>query len=152
MKREKRKQKGRSYLSTAVYRLLSDERGLDDLYSHLIVQVPFWFLVCLVIVVALVGLKQTSTASLAHLAARSAGTTSLAAGRQVAVQHGDTWGVPGSAATVSNQADRRAVTVDWSYQWQTATLVNRVLQPFTIAVGELERREAFYAGPPGAWE
>lgn len=139
-------------LLAAVSCLLADERGLSTSMSYALVQVPFWLLFCLIVVVSLVGLKQTGTASLAHLAARSGGTTGLAAGRQVALQHGAVWGVPGAAATLSSQTGQRAVTVNWRFQWQTNTLLRRFLEPFTIGVQELERYEAFYAGPPGAWE
>jgi hypothetical protein len=133
-------------------RLVRDDRGETETVSWLITQIPFWFLVTLVIVVSLVGVKQAATASLAHLTARRAGTATLAAGQSVAVEHGAVWRIPGEAAQVQADPGRRSVVVDWAYTWEGRTLAARFLAPFDIEVRERERAEGFYAGPPDLWE
>lgn len=131
---------------------LTDERGQAELVSWLITQVPFWFLVTLVVVIAMVGVKQAGTASVAHLTARRAGTATLGAGQQVAHQGGTTWRLPGARAQVRLDPQRRATTVDWSYTWQGDALAARFLAPFRITIREHGRLEGFYDGPPSTWE
>jgi hypothetical protein len=131
---------------------LSHERGQADLASWLITQVPFWFLVTLIVVIAMVGVKQVGTASIAHLTARRAGTATLAAGQQVAIVGSSTWRLPGSQAQVRLDPGRRATTVQWSFTWQADSLAGRFLGPFGITVNDHARLEGFYDGPPSSWE
>jgi hypothetical protein len=133
-------------------RRLGDESGQGETASWLIIQVPFWFQVTLVVVIALVGLRQAGAASLAHLAARRAGTGTLPAGQAVALRHGEVWRVPGEAARFESASGRRSVGVEWSFTWQARTLAGRVVGPFDIEVREHARREGFYDGPPDGWE
>jgi hypothetical protein len=138
--------------TAALLMRLTDERGQAELVSWLITQVPFWFIVTLVVVIAMVGVKQAGTASVAHLTARRAGTATLAAGQQVAAQGGAVWRLPGSRAQLHLDPQRRAATVDWSYTWQGEALAARFLAPFRITVREHGRLEGFYDGPPSTWE
>ena len=131
---------------------LTDERGQADLVAWLMTQVPFWFLVTLVVVIAMVGVKQVGTASLAHLTARRAGTATLAAGQQVALAGGSTWRLPGSRAQVRLDPGRRATTVGWAFTWQADALAGWFLGPFRISINDHARLEGFYDGPPSSWE
>ena len=134
-------------------RLCRDQRGEADTVSWIVVQVPLWFLLALVFVVAMVGIKKNGTASQAQLAVRTAGAATLAAGQAHAQTHGDTWGAPGDAAHVTGAPAQRAVYIRWAYTWQSGVdLITRLTGPFRVEVQQLERREGFYAGPPGAWE
>ena len=133
--------------------LWRDSRGEADTAAWIMLQVPLWFLLSLVLIVALVGIKQTGTASQAQLAVRTAGTTTLAAGQAHALAHGAAWGVPGEAAELTHVPDFRAVLIRWSYAWESGVdLITRFTGPFQVTVQQVERREGFYAGPPGAWE
>jgi hypothetical protein len=133
-------------------RRLADDTGQGETASWLLLQVPFWFLVTLVIVIGLVGLRQAGAASLAHLAARRAGTATLPAGQAVAHRHGEVWRVPGTAAQLSGAPAERAVRVRWAFTWQARTLGGRLVGPFDIEVQEHARREGFYGGPPAGWD
>ncbi len=133
--------------------LWRDERGEADTVDWILVQIPLLFVVFLVFVVAIVGIKQSGTAAQAHAAARLAGTATLAAGQSAAHTHAPTWSIPAEAAILTPDGARRAITVRWAYAWESgADLITRVLGAFQIDTQGLHRREAFYAGPPGAWE
>jgi len=114
----------------------------------LITQVPFWFLVTLVILVCMVGLRQAGLTSIAHLAARRAGSSDLATGQTVADEHGGVWGAQ-ERAHLTYDTDRRSVVVTWDYDLQSRSLAATVLERmFHLGVTQTARREAFYAGPP----
>ncbi len=132
--------------------LTQEQAGQAELTSWLITQVPYWFLVTLIVVIAMVGVKQVGTASLAHLTARRVGTATLTAGQQVAVAGGATWRLPGNQAQVHLDPQRRATTVHWSFTWQADSLAGRFLGPLGITVNEHTRLEGFYDGPPSTWE
>ena len=133
--------------------LLQDQRGEADTTGWLMLQVPLWFLIAFIFVVVVVGVKQIGTTAQAHAAARTASTATLAAGQSSALLHGQTWGVPGAAAQLQSVPDQRSVAVRWAYTWHTGvTLVDRIVGGFRVDVSDMERREGFYAGPPGAWE
>jgi hypothetical protein len=131
---------------------LADEEGQAELVSWLITQIPFWFMVTLIVVIAMVGFKQVGTASLAHLSARRAGTATLAAGQQVALQGGETWRLPGTQAELNVDPARRATTSHWTFTWQGHSMAARFLEPFRITVNTHQRLEGFYEGPPSTWE
>lgn len=134
-------------------RVWRDERGEGETVSWIMTQVPLYFLVTLVVLIAMVGLRQAGTASVAHLAARQAGAQSLAAGRHVATGRGAAWGLPAGAATLATDASRRAVTLHWGYDWQSGSVAGGILgKAFHIDVSLTQRREAFYAGPGDGWE
>lgn len=133
--------------------LLQDRRGEADTTGWLLLQVPLWFLISLIFVVTVVGVKQLGTTAQAHAAARTASTATLAAGQSSALLHGQTWGVPGAAAQLQSLPAQRSVAVRWAYTWRTGVnLVDRIVGAFRIDVSDMERREGFYPGPPGAWE
>ncbi len=134
-------------------RLTTDERGQADLVAAIIAQFPFWFLITMIVVVALVGVKQAGTASASHLAARMAGTANHpAAGQQVAQDRGAVWGLPGESAQVHFDPSRRAAVVQWDHTWQGHQLAARLLPPFRIQTRSHSRWEGFYDGPPTTWE
>ncbi len=133
-------------------RLWRDDRGQSVLIPEILSYFLFFFMVTLVITIAMVGFRQAGTASIAHLSARRAGTSTLAAGQSLARRHGAVWNVPGETAAVQADRDRRSARVDWSFSWESGTPAGRLLGAFRIAVQEIERIEAFYAGPPDDWE
>ena len=132
--------------------LLQDTRGQANIMEWLITQIPFWFLVTLVILVCMVGLRQAGLTSIAHLAARRAGSSDLATGQVVADEHGGVWGAQ-ERAHLAYDADSRSVVVTWDYDLQSRSLAATVLERmFHLGVTQTARREAFYAGPPEGWE
>jgi len=132
--------------------LLRDQRGEAETVEWLYWQLPLWFLVTLVIVVALAGIRLAGAASHGHLAARQAGAATLAAGQQAA-QAAEVWGVPSQAIALAAAPEQRAVVLSWDYQWWSGIgLVDEVVGAFRVSVQGLTRREAFYGGPASTWE
>ncbi len=138
--------------SRGTAKLWHDTRGDAGTLDWLIVQVPLIFLVAFVITVALLGIRQSGTASHAHLTARLAGTATLASGQSLAQQNAAAWGIPGGAVQVTGNPDQRATTVAWAYDYQGVPLVDRFIGGFHVNARATLRREGFYAGPPGGWE
>ncbi len=133
--------------------LWRDARGEADTVDWIIVQVPLLFLTMLVFVVATVGIKQTVTAAQTHAAARLAGSATLAAGQAAAHSSAPVWGIPAPAAGLTPDSARRAIAARWAYAWDSgATFITRITGVFHIDMHSLQRREAFYVGPPGTWE
>lgn len=146
----------RMRVGPALDALWRDERGQAETTAWLVTVMPYWFLVTLIIVICLVGYRQAGAASIAHLAARRAGTGTLAAGQQVIAARGAVWGVPESTLAsdrIQHDTNRRSVRARVHYAWESGTFIGRVIDAvFHIDVYDLERREGFYAGPPADWE
>lgn len=133
--------------------LLADTRGESETTAWLLAQMPFWFMATMVILVAMLGLRQSGTASVAHLAAREAGTTNLAAGYNVAQRRGDAWGIPAETARLSLDVGHRSVVMQWAYDWYSRSVAGGWLgRAFRVDVTTVQRMEAFYAGPPDEWD
>jgi len=136
-------------LLSTVYRLPQDTRGQANVVAWIFTQIPFWFLVTLIILVCVVGLRQAGLSSMTHLVARRAGSSDLDTGQQVAYAHGQVWGADPTALQLSTDATQRTVTANWGYDLESRSLAARVLgRMFHLDVTQVARQEAFYGGPP----
>ncbi len=126
--------------------LLRDTRGESETIEWVFSIVPLWFMLVIVLVVVVQGLKLAGTASEAHLAARRAGTATLAAGQSMAQTRGAAWNIPGEAAVFT--VDDRLIDVRWAYTWDTQQgVLPAALRRLGVGVAGATRNEGFYAGP-----
>ena len=140
---------------TRVPHLLWDQRGVADTISFLFGLVPYWAMVVIVIFIALTGLRRSGAVLAVQdggLVAGRASVDHVTRGEQAARGEMQTWwgGYGPDNLAVNHYGDWRSVWVNTDTEWDTSA--RNLLGLLNIRAGSFQRREAFYAGPPGVYE
>ena len=131
------------------------ERGQADTVAFLWGLLPFWALVVIIIFVALVGLRRSGAVlgtQEGGLVAGRAVSDPIARGEEAVRDVMQTWwggDLPDSLA-VTEYGSWRSVSVGTATEWDTPA--RNLLGLLNVRSGSFQRREAFYSGPPDAYE